>query len=385
MSKDKVILHISNTDIRIDSRILKELQSIENFSGYKVVALGLFDEDITTYKKNDLQSEIHVFKSFTKNWTFLPRPVRYSFVLIESMFKILKRGISLSPKIVHCHDTLFLPIAFILKLVCGSKLIYDAHELESDKNSQSKLLSWGTLLIEKIAWRKIDLLITVSPSIIDWYNKNLGSKNSVLILNSPIISENDNTNSSHKDYLRHKFNIPSDNKIFILLGILGKGRGIEICLDVFTQKEINSHVVFMGFGEYVEKIQKLATIHNNIHFHPSVPHDEVVSIAKSADIGLCLIEAVSLSDYYCLPNKLFEYAFAGLHVLASDFPDIRELVLKYSLGVCSNLEYTEVLKAVNRLESFPLAKIDANLYELSWAYQSEKLVEEYKKILKLDK
>ena len=37
---------------------------------------------------------------------------------------------------------------------------------------------------------------------------------------------------------------------------------------------------------------------------------KLTNLIKEADVGLCLVENVSLSDYYCLPNKLFEYAFA---------------------------------------------------------------------------
>ena len=39
---------------------------------------------------------------------------------------------------------------------------------------------------------------------------------------------------------------------------------------------------------------------------------------------------VSLSGYYCLPNKLFEYCFCV--PIASDFPDIVDVVSKFKLG-----------------------------------------------------
>ena len=55
-------------------------------------------------------------------------------------------------------------------------IIYDAHELESNKNGQSYLLSKITLLIEKLSWPSISLLISVSESIIYWYEYHLGRK-----------------------------------------------------------------------------------------------------------------------------------------------------------------------------------------------------------------
>ena len=78
-----------------------------------------------------------------------------------------------------------LPIGYFIKRIKKCKLFYDAHELESNKNGQTKFMSWGTLFIEKKIWKSIDLLISVSDSIIKWYEKNLGTIENVLILNSP--------------------------------------------------------------------------------------------------------------------------------------------------------------------------------------------------------
>ena len=120
-----------------------------------------------------------------------------------------------------------------------------------------------------------------------------------------------------------------------------------------------------------------------IYVHDAVAHEQVVPIAKSADIGLCLIQNISLSDYFCLPNKLFEYSFSGLPVLASRFPDISALVKKYNLGICCDLDSKSIYRAIKEFEvlgEFP--KIDTNLlYELSWGAQEKKLLELYESII----
>ena len=283
---------------------------------------------------------------------------------------------------MHCNDTLVLPLGVMIKLLTNSRLIYDAHELESNRNGLTKLLGKITLLVEKTLWGFVDELIVVSPSISKWYNENVGEKSTEVILNSPILHGNDK--QVDKTYFRKKFGIPNDSKIFLYIGILGFGRGINLIADIFQRDDINSHVVFLGYGELKDELISLSNGHSNIHFHDAVPHGEVVPIAKSADVGLCLIQNVSLSDYYCLPNKLFEYTFAQIPVLASNFPDISAIVEEYNLGKCCDLDSESIYKAIREFECMSeLPKIDANdLYELSWAAQEEKLLRIYKETLK---
>lgn len=141
-------------------------------------------------------------------------------------------------------------------------------------------------------------------------------------------------------------------------------------------------MIFLGYGEYLERLEEIAKSEPNIHLHQAVEHHKVVEIASSADVGLCLVQNVSLSDYFCLPNKLFEYAFAGLPVLASDFPDIRQVVEDYSLGRCVDLTSESLREGIRWFvdERGNVKKPDADIKALSWQEQERKLVEFYKVI-----
>lgn len=376
------ILHLTHTDIITDSRILKEMQSIASSDqNYSVKGIGVSLDEGSMSTSNIDNIEINSIILRSRGWTLLPKLFRHSASLIELTSKMLFKAIKSKPKIIHCNDTLVLPLGYLVKLFTGAKLIYDAHELESDRNGISKTLSILTLFVEKLLWSKIDALIVVSPSIENWYKTIIGDKYSEVILNSPILEKS--TKTIDKSYLRKKFMIAEDKKIFLYIGILGQGRGIDLITDVFKNNNLSSSLVFLGYGELSNELKSLEKEYSNIYVHDAVSHEKVVSIAQGADIGLCLIQNVSLSDYYCLPNKLFEYSFAGIPVLASNFPDITETVQKYKLGETCDLDEKSIYNAIKTLEQrkeVDKIKVDS-LYDLSWKAQEKKLISLYEKLL----
>ena len=379
------ILHLTHTDINTDSRILKEIKVLAGEEGFFIYGLGVLSKNKSEKKVLNLENvKIQSIKLLSKKLYFLPRLFRHPLVFIELLLKVIYKISKLDIDIVHCHDTLVLPIGSLVKKLKGTKLIYDAHELESNKNGQNKFMSLGTLIIEKKLWTSIDLLISVSESIISWYNKELGSKKSILVLNSPEIKKKLNNNSKIKyneKYFHSKFNIPADSFVFLYLGLLSKGRGIDKILEAFNSIEIKSHVVFVGYGEMEKKILELTKLNNKIHFHYPVDHDRVVQLSQNADFGLCLIENISLSDFYCLPNKLFEYSFSGLPILASDFPELSKIIRKFNLGICCNPELNEIISAIKKIEKSQKKFINSDLAELSWENQAKSLLNGYRELI----
>jgi glycosyltransferase involved in cell wall biosynthesis len=371
------IFHITHTEINSDSRILKEMGSLAS-AGFQVGGLGVTLDEGAKRSEIGFEANICAIQLRTRRWTFLPRTLRHVASLCELVVKMLPRAIKQKPDVVHCHDTLVLPLGVIVKLFTRAKLVYDAHELESDRNGLTPLQGRLTLWAEKLLWRFVDALIVVSPSIQSWYLQKLGAKPSAVIMNAPLY---DDDGVSGGSYLRERFNIPPDQRIFIYVGILGTGRGLDLITAAFTHPAVVSHVVFLGYGDLAETLKTLASQHSNIHVHEAVPHSQVVSIVKSADFGLCLVQNVSLSDYYCLPNKLFEYCFAGVPILASDFPDIKKVLEAYGIGECCNLDAFSVREAVIELANSEKSFLFSDLIPLSWQAQEQKLQDLYRQLL----
>ncbi len=380
------ILHLTHTDILSDSRILKEIKVLSGNKDYFIYGLGVLS--ISGLVRESMKNEnvnINSLKIYSKKLNFLPSLIKHPIVFLELMIKVLLKTSNLNFDVIHCHDTLVLPIGVLIKKIKKTKLIYDAHELESDRNGQNKIMSKGTFFLEKIMWKKIDHFISVSHSIINWYQKNLGNKKSTLILNSPELTSKEKILEKYSDnnkYFHKKYNISNKTKIFIYLGFLTKGRGIEETIRAFNYYKIKSHVVFIGYGELKYNVINSTKNNDRIHFHPPVKHNQVVNMCKSADYGLCLIENISLSDYYCLPNKLFEYAFSGLPVLASNFPELSKVVSNNNLGISCDPDSVSIRDSILKIEKKPLKKNSLNLYKLSWQYQGEKLLNVYKFLIK---
>jgi glycosyltransferase involved in cell wall biosynthesis len=367
----RTLLHLTHTVVGDDPRILRALGALGELPEVRVHAFGVAGDAPTRAHEG---FELREFRSWSRRLAVLPRAVRYTALTLELNSRFLFRLAKLRPAVVHCHDALVLPVGVLARILCKSTLVYDAHELESNKAGQSKVLSKATLLIERLSWRWVDHLITVSPSIATWYSEHLGPKPTTCILNSPHVD--DSTQHSHhppqpsiRDVLGLDRNVP----LFVYVGALEPGRGIELLLQTFTTTAPPAHIAFVGSGRLAATINEIAQHHRNIHHCAPVPHDQLVNFISNATAGFCLIEDVSLSDRYSLPNKLFEYAFAGLPVIAARLPDIEHVINTYQLGICTDPTPTSITKAINLITDHPRNLPTSRLQPLTWPTQAHTL------------
>ena len=379
---EKIIFHISHTDIRSDSRILREMSGAKKVGKCKTFGLG-FERDNSDYFTNfNTKFEIITKKMFCLKLKFLPSTISYFFEVLELSLYAVYFIIKIKPNIIHCHDVNPLPVVSFLSLFINFKIIYDAHELESNRNRLSKLNGKLVRFVEKLCWSRVTHFITVSDSIVKWYEENFGKKRSTVICNAPIFNADEMLGKIYEDYLREKFSIPDESLIGIYVGLLDLGRGIQNLIQIYKNLDHNFHIVFLGYGELSSDLKNISKEFSNIHFHNKVNHDQVVPIISSADLGFCLIENVSLSDYYSLPNKLFEYVNAGLYVISSDFPEIKSKLYKHKLGKTfdSNLSGLKNFLYKNRVNLMNREDVSCP-EEFSWSFHEKNLVALYSELI----
>ena len=93
-------------------------------------------------------------------------------------------------------------------------------------------------------------------------------------------------------------------------------------------------LVFLGDGLLLRKLHKLAKkTEGRVYFHPAVPQHELIELTASADVGVIPYQATCLNNFYCTPNKLFEFIAAGLPILATDLPELRKFVELQDIGM----------------------------------------------------
>ena len=375
-------LHISFTNFRNESRALKETQSLDAHNIVKKILIcALWEEGLAVHEQIDSQRTIWRIplktRSLPKNLAI--QLIKYLEFTVCCLWHYRKATID----IVNCHALAILPIGFLFKIIFGSKLVYDTHELETETNGaggiRKKLSQW----LEKGLIPYVDTTIVVGESIADIYRNMYQIERPVVVLNCP---EYQQTNKQH--YFRDKFKIPDDATIYLYQGGFGNGRGIKIILEAFSRIEDsdNSIVIFMGYGALEKEIKKYAQKFDTIFYHEAVPPGELLYYTASADIGLSLIENTSLSYYYCMPNKVFEYWMAGIPTIITDLYELKKLVISNQVGWVMEHETPEaLLKIIADMKPDECRKYTENTRKVAlkynWENQEKKMINTYQKML----
>lgn len=379
MSLDpRLNLHIFLTHALHESRFLKQAHSIAETLGNNVVLAAKWAAGLD--EKTVLDPRITIWRVRIRTLT-LPRFVIFQLVkAIEWCLHIVRYARRNRPARIHCHSLASLPVGVVAKRFTGAKLIFDAHELETERVGLHGARQWLDRRIERHLIRHCDAVICVSDAIADWYAERYGIARPTVVRNIPDIRTQEDLAGSQ--VLRVRLGLAADDLLFIYVGGLSHGRRIEQYLRVFARASSNRHLVFMGYGELEDKIREAAAQYPNIHFHPAVAPHEVLRYTASADVGLVGVENVCLSYYYALPNKIFEYLLAGLPAVAGKWPELERVVSGYDCGWLHDEDDDALLRVVEEIDREAIEKRRAGVEEarqaFSWENEENALVQLYR-------
>jgi glycosyltransferase involved in cell wall biosynthesis len=364
-------VHFYNSPILNESRIERETEVLKQMNIFnKIYIVGYKIENLPEYESLDSVRKIirlDLSKSFIGKF--------YIFKVFLGLYYYIKsymHFIRIKVDIVQTHNLMTLPLGVCFKIFKKSKLIYDAHELETQRSHWPKWLTFIAKFIERRLLHFVDEIIVVSESIADNYQEtyNLNIRPTVLLNIPP-------SNKYNKsDYLRTHFSIPPNKLIFIYQGVLSYKRGIKEMLDTFSKTSLNVVLVFLGYGECENEIKSYALKHKSILFHKAVPYSNLLELTSSADYGMSflLTENFCLSYYFAMPNKFFEYMQANLPIISSFGPDMSKLVNKFNLGiVCKNNKNLELSIKNIISKDYNIFQKNINTFNTKYNWENEAL------------
>ena len=297
--------------------------------------------------------------------------------------RMIEIGLEIDPDVFHSHDLNTLYIGTQCAAKTGAKLVYDSHELATERNRMdAKWRKWA-IWNEKRGLPKADALITASPAWVPFLRERYGAIPSLAIdlNNVPDYFEHVTPRN-----LRGELNIPAEVPLLLYQGSIQENRGIEQALEATLMIE-GAVLVVVGYGYHrptLEAEVARRNIGHRIKFFGPIPNDELLAWTAAADIGMANIINSSISYYTCLPNKLFEYMMAGVPVIGSDSPEIGRVVRETGVGVaCDPADFAAIAEAAREIMANKQQYVDAAALaakEYNWSVESKKLVAVYKSL-----
>jgi glycosyltransferase involved in cell wall biosynthesis len=238
-------------------------------------------------------------------------------------------------------DTL---LAGILCSATSRMLVHDAHELWPDQwtgmNAYSAPAVAWLRLVESLLLKRPNVTITVNPLIAEVMEKRYNIRKPRVILNVPEIEASNAVKKERRS---------GSQKVALYQGLYAMHRGLENLIRAceFLEKDVT--LVLRGYGANEHNLREIAKQFKNCRFERPVEMKELVRAASStADVGIVSYVPVNMNNYLASPNKLFEYIQAGLPVLGSDLPFLRQIIVENNIGYVFNPHSPrDIARAIN--------------------------------------
>jgi glycosyltransferase involved in cell wall biosynthesis len=364
--EDSFILMVVYNAIQYDARVIRAAEAIKNI-GENVCVISC-NSDESYLNKN--------FKSISFNSKLKGALLLFSFWCYVVRYSVNNRK---NIKLIYVHDYYLCGIGNLLSKIIKVKWVYDAHELLIErKGTKYNCRETFFLLLEKFSIRHADLVVAANEErerIIKYVYK---LKNTIFVLNiSPntILINNDHV-SEKEDYIVYQGYLSKDRDLGdyisllknlpknIKLKIIGGGPDLKYFKDLVTKLDLNDRVVFTG----------------------KVPYSQLVNENKDCKIGIVSYSLNGLNNYYCSPNKLYEYAQLNIPMIFSSQPFLVNIANKYRIGEVipkkmSDADKADIIMKLFDNINYYRENISCFLSDYTYEHEMNKLKESIKNLI----
>lgn len=297
----------------------------------------------------------------------------------------------LDADIYHAHELWTLESCALVAKNKNRKLTYDSHEIESHRNNDwSHSSNKKRKSYEKKYIHQASAIYTVSKGCASIIKNEFNIEKIYILRNTPLIKNLKET----KVNLRKKFSIPDNEKVIIYTGLITTNRGLELVLESLPKLK-QFHLVAIGPANEIllgklHATAKSLGVKERFHIHEKVPPSELIHLSSQGDLAVLPIKNACLSYQHCLPNKLFEAAFANLPIVSADLPDIKEFLDKYNIGTIfkpyDSMSFAAAVKAIEKrgFQRLPAQELKNLMYENSFEEEAKILKESFERITTIE-
>ena len=236
------------------------------------------------------------------------------------------RKIEADVYIAHTIDSL--PAVCKVAQERNAVVIFDCQEFYSDMgDGQSRLDREIIRRIESRCLPACNLVLTVSDQLADELVRAHGLRRPLPLYNVPPLQ------SEFQEKESNEFTLYWRNSTIDL----GQ-RGLDDALLALKSlpDEIILHI--QGNlprdrgGRMKKRIENLDLV-ERVVFHLPYPPHQAVRVASLYEVGLCMEQPGYFNAQVAAPNKIFDYFMAGLAVVASDLPGLRQIITRSGGGL----------------------------------------------------
>ena len=296
--------------IQTDARVIRSAKSLHEL-GYEIEVLSWNSAD--GYKSPYFKSlSFSIKKSPTSLFQFWHKVFCY--------VKKRKKEIDL----VYCHDYFMPFLGKIIKRFLNIEWVYDAHELIINrKGSKMSLREKFFCYLEKSSIHSAALVIAANYERMRIIEHVYKLKNCTYVQNIADV------------IIPEEFNKVEKQNIIVYQGVLTPGRNVKFYVEMQQYLPDDYKLMLIGDGparKELEEEAKTLNIDNRVIFTGRVTQKELYEKSLPSRIGIITYPLKGLNNYYCAPNKIFEYATLRIPMIATPQPFLKAMFKKYGLG-----------------------------------------------------
>lgn len=243
-------------------------------------------------------------------------------------------ALKLRPAMVVAADYFAVFPGRLVSVASDALLVYDAHELIIPESGQflsthNRLWYW----LERLGIQRASGVIAANIFRAKAMQEHYRLTKTPLVFRNISVPQVGNLSRQATDRLP----IAHSGEIRVIYqGDMSLRRGIRRFIEAVAYLPSFIRLVLAGGGPDLERIRACVvelSLEDRVFCLGRIPNVELPAITQECHVGIVTYPYEGLNNRYCAPNKIFEYAQAGLPVVATDQPPLRLMIEDYVIGI----------------------------------------------------